>query len=243
MFYKTFSKITDKLNEEFINEFDYWLATLPENRQKNISASLVANKFEVSLPQAKIILKYASDKKILEMNYAIKCPNDECGLLINIIKPENLLEELASPILCPNCGVAYSINAEDILIVYNRIKKPDATDEEIEAFINDHLGIQGDDINFTDADSLRHDIDMIFDALYCPTESAYSEMESKYALLDKNYGSNTTAKGGSLENLTLFLFDQIKGFRGTNKIRTETNQFDCTVCCSFEYIRDRKSVV
>lgn len=34
MFYKQFLEITDVLNADFVENFDYWLATLPRNRQK-----------------------------------------------------------------------------------------------------------------------------------------------------------------------------------------------------------------
>lgn len=44
MLYKQFLEITDKLNPEFVEEFDYWLATLPTNRLENITASVVAKK-------------------------------------------------------------------------------------------------------------------------------------------------------------------------------------------------------
>ena len=56
MLYKQFLEITDKLNEEFVSNFDYWLATLPTNSQENITASLVARKMEVSYSQAEAIL-------------------------------------------------------------------------------------------------------------------------------------------------------------------------------------------
>lgn len=237
VFYKMFLKITDKLNKEFVEEFDYWLATLPGNKQKNISASFISRKFEVSLSQAKIVLKYACDNEILEINYAVKCPNDECGLLLKIIKSEDLIEDLASPIFCPNCGEDYMITAEDVFIVYNRIKKPDVTDDEIETFINNRFKSSTNDINFTHADSLQNNIDMIFKSLYFPIESAYQTMQEMYSSLDRDYGCNTTKKGNALEDLTLFLFNQVKGFFVTNKIKTKTNQFDCTVISPFEYIK------
>lgn len=41
MFYKQFLKITDILNPEFVENFDYWLATLPGNNQKNITPLLL----------------------------------------------------------------------------------------------------------------------------------------------------------------------------------------------------------
>lgn len=34
MFYKQFLEITEVLNADFVENFDYWLATLPRNRQK-----------------------------------------------------------------------------------------------------------------------------------------------------------------------------------------------------------------
>ena len=37
MFYKQFSKISNSLNNDFIKKFDFWLATLPRHRQKNIT--------------------------------------------------------------------------------------------------------------------------------------------------------------------------------------------------------------
>ena len=36
MFYKQFLKITEILNPDFVNDFDYWLATLPKKNQKNM---------------------------------------------------------------------------------------------------------------------------------------------------------------------------------------------------------------
>ena len=47
-----------------------------------------------------------------------------------------------------------------------------------------------------------------------------------------DYGQNTTAKGKALEALALEIFNQIKGVRGTNDVKTETNQFDCTCLSS-----------
>lgn len=42
MFYKQFSVITDILNPDFVENFDYWLATLPQRSKKNITASVVS---------------------------------------------------------------------------------------------------------------------------------------------------------------------------------------------------------
>ena len=47
MFYKQFLKIMNVLNPEFVENFDFWLATLPKNNQKNITASVVSAMLEV----------------------------------------------------------------------------------------------------------------------------------------------------------------------------------------------------
>ena len=45
MFYKQFLKIIDTLDESFVEEFDFWLATLPERLAKTISVSAIASRF------------------------------------------------------------------------------------------------------------------------------------------------------------------------------------------------------
>lgn len=42
MFYKQFSTIIDILNPDFVENFDYWLATLPRQSKRNITASAVS---------------------------------------------------------------------------------------------------------------------------------------------------------------------------------------------------------
>ena len=44
-----------------------------------------------------------------------------------------------------------------------------------------------------------------------------------------DYGKNRTAKGQALEKLVLEIFNQIKFVRGTRDVKTQTNQFDCTM--------------
>ena len=51
-----------------------------------------------------------------------------------------------------------------------------------------------------------------------------------------DYGSNTTAKGKALEVLILEIFNQIKYVRGTNDVKTKTNQFDCTLLCGIDTV-------
>ena len=88
MFYEQFSKITNLLNPEFVERFDCWLATLPSNNQKNITASSVAARLGASYTQAEEILKYAERQKILEKEFLVKCP--DCDSFLDIVKPSQL---------------------------------------------------------------------------------------------------------------------------------------------------------
>ena len=65
MFYKQFLKIMNVLNPEFVENFDFWLATLPKNNQKNITASVVSARLEVGYSLAETILKFSEQNKIL----------------------------------------------------------------------------------------------------------------------------------------------------------------------------------
>jgi len=67
MFYKQFLKITDVLNSSFVENFDYWLATLPKNNQKSITASLVSAKFGVKYSFSEFILDFAEKQGILDV--------------------------------------------------------------------------------------------------------------------------------------------------------------------------------
>ena len=71
MFYKQFSTITDVFNPEFVERFDYWLATLPKRDQKNITASVVAARLDSKLVLAEHILNFAEEKKILKKHYVL----------------------------------------------------------------------------------------------------------------------------------------------------------------------------
>ena len=64
MFYKQFLKIIDILDKSFVEEFDFWLATLPERIAKTISVSTVASRFEVKYSAANAIINFAEQIKL-----------------------------------------------------------------------------------------------------------------------------------------------------------------------------------
>ena len=230
MLYKQFLEITDKLNPEFVSNFDYWLATLPTNCQENITASIVSNRMKVAYSLAEKILSFSEERGILEKNFIVTCPNDECGAYLTVITKEELASFLLEKQYCEECNEYYQITPEDIYASYKVILQPDVSEEEIEKAIEKRLN-QGENesINFQKADSLVNDKSMLYEVFYNPDESAYEEFKQMKGDLDKNYGENTTLKGKALEKLILRIFEQIKFVKGTNEIRTTTNQFDCTL--------------
>lgn len=233
MFYKQFSDITNVLNPEFVENFDYWLTTLPSNNQKNITISAVSTRFQVSYSQAKTILKFAEKQEVLESYYLAKCP--KCGFTVNVIKKEDLKEMLIEKQYCGNCEEIVPISLDDIYIAYKVIKKPDASEEDIAKAIEEKLNQSlGADVNFTKADSLADNLENLYKIFYNPSESAYQCFCKMKEKLDLDYKKNTTAKGNALEKLILEIFKCIKGVKGTTKIKTGTNQLDCTMLCNYE---------
>lgn len=235
MFYKQFSKIIDSINPEFVEDFDYWLATIPDSKQDNISASLISSRFNVPYSLADIILKFCYKEGILEQYYLIQCPNEDCNMPLEKVTLNELAEVLMNPVFCTNCFKEYSISPNNILTVYKRKVKPDISEDQINIEILKRLNFS-DNVNFNKADSLEQNKIVLYSAFYNPDESAYKKFNEMRKALDFDYGSNTTAKGNALEALALELYKEIKFVTGTNEIRTYTNQFDCTIKVSFKTI-------
>lgn len=232
MFYKQFLPIIDAFNPEFVENFDYWLATLPANNQKNITASVVSCRLEVSYSQAEAILKYATKQGILEKYYLVKCP--DCAYNLSIITKDEISDILINMQYCNNCEMEKNITIDDIYTAYKIILHPDVTEEEIAIAIETKLNQgEGADINFSKADSLSNDKATLYEVFYNPSESAYKQFIQMRNELDLDYGNNTTEKGKILEKLVLSIFNNIKYVRATSEVKTRTNQFDCTGMCGY----------
>lgn len=235
MFYKQFSKITDTLNPEFVENFDYWLATLPRTNQKNITASVVSSRLGVKYALAESILKFAENQKILEKYYLVKCP--DCDYNLATVTKQDLSDVFLNPIYCSECDKEQHVSFDDVYTAYRVVSQPDISEEDVARAIEKRLNL-GDNTstNFSKADSLANDKNTLFETFYSPSESAYTKFKELRDKLDSDYGKNTTAKGNALEALVLGIFNEIKGVRGTNDVETETNQFDCTCLSSFNTI-------
>lgn len=238
MFYKQFSKITKDLNFDFVQKFDYWLATLPNSSQNSITTSAVSARLGVSYAQADLMLKYSEKLNILQKHYLIRCP--ECDYILEDIESDELARFLRSVTLyCDECNEERQITSSEIYIAYRVIAKPNITESQFADEVEKHLkmteeGINGE-INFNGADSLENNLTDVYEAFFNPSESAYKNFVDLRNMLDKQC-ANTTEKGHMLELLALELFRQIKYVSCTNLLHTETNQFDCTALCGVSTI-------
>lgn len=230
MFYKQFLTITDSLNPEFVENFDYWLATLPRNNQKNITASTVSSRLGVKYSLAEAILNFAEKQKILKKYYLVRCP--DCDYSLCAVTKDDIADILMKPLYCDDCEEDKHITVDDIYTAYKVILQPDATEDDIARAIEKRLNQrEGTEVNFKKADSLSNNKTALYEAFYNPGESAYLKFTELRGKLDLDYGKNTTEKGRALEALILDIFNQIKYVRGTNDVKTKTNQFDCTMLC------------
>lgn len=230
MFYKQFLKITDVLDEKFVNEFDFWLTTLPDNESRTISVSTVASRFCVKYSVADALIKFSEKEKILQKRYMIICGNEDCSFFYKDCEENELTEILGEKVHCHNCDQDFEVTAENVFIVYARKKMPNIPERIIEEEIRKRIGVSEteDYENFSYADSLAKNISEIYNLYYNPDESAYIELKKMKNSLDGPF-ETTKQKGDALERLVLYLFCLIKNVNGTNKIQTFTNQFDCTV--------------
>ena len=232
MFYREFLKITDILDERFVEAFDFWLTTLPEYDAKTISITTIASRLDVKYSLAETIVKFAEKEGILKKRYIVLCSNDECGFFYDEYNADELIALLGTEGYCHNCGKEFTISYENTMVVYSKIREPNVPESAIEEEIKKRVGKINGNINFFNADTLAQNPKDIFDLYYSPSESAYKKLVELKAALNGPF-KTTKEKGDVLEALALYLFKQIRSVKGTNRIKTYTNQFDCTMCFSY----------
>ena len=228
MFYREFLKITELLDESFVETFDFWLTTLSERDSRTISVSAVASRLEVKYSVADTIMKFAEKEGILKKRYIVLCANEECEFFYGEFSADELRNIIGTKGYCHNCGKEFGISFENTRIVYERIKNPNVPECVIEDAIKKRGRKLNGDTNFFLADTLAKNPKEIFELYYMPSESAYKELQELKAGLNGPFKTKKE-QGDALEKLALSLFKQIKAVSGTNKIHTNTNQFDCTM--------------
>lgn len=231
MFYKQFLKIIDILDESFVEEFDFWLATLPRRTAKTISVSAVASRFDVKYSVADMLMQFAEKEGILKKRYVVICSNEECGFFYDDLDADELISKMGENVYCHNCSREFKVSYENTIIVFSKEKEPYIPEEVLEEEIMKRImetEEKGSSGNFSNADSLAKNINEIYSLYYSPDESAYIELKQLKNSLDGPF-KTTKEKGDALEALTLRLFKQIKNVSASNMVRTYTNQFDCTI--------------
>ncbi len=230
MFYKQFLKIIDILDESFVEEFDFWLATLPKRIAKTISVSAVASRFDVKYSVADALMQFAEKEGILKKRYVVLCSNEECDFFHGDFDADDLISKIGERVYCHNCSREFEISFANTILVFSKEKEPDIPEKVLEKEIMKRFNEKEDGNygNFNNADSLAININEIYNLYYCPEESAYIELKQLKNSLDGPFRTNKE-KGDALEKLVLFLFKQIKNVSTSNEVKTYTNQFDCTV--------------
>lgn len=227
MFYNIFSSVPKEVNSEYVAQFDYWLATLPERKTKNITVSTVCGQLGGNFFQAEYMLEFARNVGILSRHYLVYCP--VCGGCLDVLeKDDDVTDTLLNPLYCCECDTEREISPSDIYSAYKVVRRPDASNHEIEDAMKKRMTEEIGKTNFTEADSL-HKKTFLYNYFYSPDESAYAKFKQMRECLDKDYGDDKTAKGAALENLVCELFKCVAFMKSSTKVRNETNQFDCTV--------------
>lgn len=229
MFYNIFSDVPEELNIEYVKNFDFWLSTLPERKEKHITASAVCSQLGGMFYQAEFMLEFALKNGILSKHYLVRCP--ECGECIDILESgDQVADTLMNSAYCDECEKDVIISPDDIYEAYKVIKRPDSSNSEIEDAIKKKLSekMLEKNVNFYNAGSLIKK-KFLYSCFYSPNESAYDKFKEMRNKLEEDYGKNTTAQGNSLEELVLEIFKQIEFVNCSNKVHTETNQLDCTI--------------
>ena len=228
MFFKQFSKITD-IDSDTINTFDSWLIALPKHLQKNITISGASARTGIDYAIVSKLLSFACTEGVLSKHFLVVCPH--CNSVLQSIGKDEIVDALNHEQECDECGTV-NITTDNIVNAYELIEHPNVTDSDLSSIVQKH--IDSDNTNFLPADSLSNCLHDLYEAFYNPDESAYNYFSILRNNLDMDYGTNTTLKGNALEKLVLEIFSSIKYVSGTNKIKTNTNQFDCTFICGLK---------
>lgn len=230
MFYQeSYNCMVYKSNPKIVEDFDFFIGTLNRNLLNKISVSLIVEKIGVQYELAKELLNYFESEEILEKQFVIVCPCEDCDQILGIISFDKIDEFIRETKECFNCERDnLEIKRENIYVVYKRIKLATTSQEEIADTLEERnvISKRNDDINFIRADLLSEDD--IYKYYYNPNKSALKKIKKGYDNL-KNHYTTTTQKGSVLEELVNEIFLNVKCFDTSMKYRTETNQIDVTV--------------
>ncbi|WP_195603722.1 hypothetical protein [Clostridium tyrobutyricum] len=141
MFYPKLLKIKKELNfaEDLIDEFDKWLAFLPDSENNVITVGKVSTKFNIDYTIAEGLLDKLCNEGILEERFIILCP--KCERPIRSATKQSLLDVANDVKYCYKCNTEIKITMEDIIFSYKLVEKPNITETELKKYTSKVLGI------------------------------------------------------------------------------------------------------
>lgn len=212
------SMLQGMLTEEQIEKLRLYFLSLIGGAQNNITVSKVSNAINIPHNVISQVLTKCVKEKVLDVSYAIRCP--ECNMLLKRV--DSFSEILETEIECYGCNEIVEITVQDIEVIYSlrdasvfiagqqEKEEPPARSVVLEDSVNGILLAGG-----------------INEYLFKPTDEQYKELVDMYDRV-KQKGTTTKKTGDTLENLTEHLFNMCEIFRVAG-IRTITNQIDCCV--------------
>ena len=153
-----------------------------------------------------------------------------------IKKIDNPNEFPENPFECYSCNQDIEVTPEDIEVLYELCGDSDPFQDGQHGKMQDE---KKDPERVAPIDTLASMLQSdglnLNSMIFKPTEEQYLKMNE---IFDSIFGEfkTTTEKGGTLENLIIFLFNICRPSICANGIRTKTNQFDC-FCMNRMYIQ------
>jgi hypothetical protein len=204
-------------DEQFHNIIKYFESLWPNSK---ITASNFASQIGIEFPLSQKILQELVKTELLTYILGIRCP--ECGFLLSSTESIASIEKEQ---YCYNCSEEIEISTDDIEVIYTFKNYPFAHGQQSDSplAIDKSAALQYDSLS----QLLKSGLLDINAAFFAPTDEEYHNLQIAYKNIF-NAHPTTKAKGDTLENLTINLFNLCKHFRA-NGIRLNVNQIDCYV--------------
>lgn len=211
----TIKSMTDE--RQYCKIKEYFQSLLPSSK---ITASNFAAQNGLDFQQAQNILQELVKEELLKYNFCVRCP--ACGLLLISVESVASIEK---ELYCYHCDETVEISTDDVEVIYTFNQYPFVTGQQ------SNFSLELEESAARQNDSLTQllkngglDINAAF---FAPSPQDYQELQNAYQSIFEPQ-ANTKAKGDTLENFTIMLFNLCKHFR-VAPIRQKVNQLDCYV--------------
>lgn len=224
MYYPDLEKLSCyRLMAAFINEFDVWLAALPNGVKDRITIETISNSFGVSYDIVQSIFTECCELGIFEEVYAITCP--ECEFTLKLSDRQNLIKDMNAIHYCYSCeNEDIKITSSDIHILYKLIKEPDRQ------FSIKKTKVFSDKVSTANTldKQLEKNPTQINSFYYAPSSEDYHELAQLYDDLDREF-KNTSDQGAALDQFISKIFSIVPCFSTSTRLQINTTQIDCCV--------------